>query len=172
MEAALTTTLILGGARSGKTRFAQDEAERLASGGSAPIMIVTAQAFDDEMADRITRHPADRGNRWTTVAAPLDLVGAIRGLVSGDVAVVDCLTLWLSNAMAEPGDAEATFDDLIVAVRDCPARLLLVSNEVGWASYPTMPWPAASAISRAACISDSRPRSRRSSSSSPVFPSV
>lgn len=136
MEAVLTTTLILGGARSGKTRFAQDGAERLATVGQTPVMIVTAQAFDDEMTDRITRHQADRGNRWTTVESPLDLAGAIRGLTSGDVAVVDCLTLWLSNMMASSDDAEASFDGLLAAVRSCPARLLLVSNEVGWGIVP------------------------------------
>jgi adenosylcobinamide kinase/adenosylcobinamide-phosphate guanylyltransferase len=137
MEADLTTTLILGGARSGKTRFAQDRAEFLATRqGVTPTMIVTAQAWDDEMADRISRHRADRGDRWTTIETPLDLAGSIAALASGGIVVVDCLTLWLSNTLAATDDPETTFDGLIAAIRICPARLVLVSNEVGWGIVP------------------------------------
>lgn len=133
----MPTTLVLGGARSGKTAYAQQRAESIA----APmhrrlVMIATAQAFDDEMQDRIARHQADRDEHWTTVEAPLDLIGAIAALTSGDVAVVDCLTLWVSNLMASEGDIEATFEALIEAVIACPADLLLVSNEVGWGIVP------------------------------------
>ena len=133
----MPTTLVLGGARSGKTVHAQQRAESIA----APmhrrlVMIATAQAFDAEMQDRIARHQADRDERWMTVEAPLDLVGAIAALVAEDVAVVDCLTLWLSNLMASGNDIEAAFGALIDAVIACPADLLLVSNEVGWGIVP------------------------------------
>lgn len=129
----MATTLVLGGARSGKTGHAQSRAEALAG----PLtMIVTAQAFDDEMMARIARHQADRGGRWTTVEAPQDLAGAIRSLTAGEVAVVDCLTLWLSNLMAAERDLEATRDELVAAVATCPAELWLVSNEVGWGIVP------------------------------------
>ena len=133
----MTTTLVLGGARSGKTAHAQSRAETAASAGArAPIMIVTAQAFDDEMTARIDRHREDRGEGWTTVEAPLDLVTAIGVLSASDVAVVDCLTLWLSNLMAADRDIEAARNALVEAVRVCPADLWLVSNEVGWGIVP------------------------------------
>lgn len=133
----MATTLVLGGARSGKTAYAQAQAHTQAlSGGLAPRMIVTAQAFDDEMTRRIDRHRADRGEAWTTVEAPLELVSAIRDLSSPDVAVVDCLTLWLSNLMAADRDIEAARAELVEAVASCPAHLWLVSNEVGWGIVP------------------------------------
>lgn len=129
----MATTLVLGGARSGKTGHAQARAEAL----PGPLtMIVTAQAFDDEMSARIERHRADRGKRWTTVEAPLDLSAAVRALTGSDVAVVDCLTLWLSNLMAADRDIEAARDELVAAVTACPADLWLVSNEVGWGIVP------------------------------------
>jgi adenosylcobinamide kinase/adenosylcobinamide-phosphate guanylyltransferase len=129
----MATRLVLGGARSGKTGLAQARAEALAG----PLtMIVTAQAFDDEMTARIERHKADRDGRWTTVEAPLDLVEAIRTLAPGDVAVVDCLTLWLSNLMAAGRDIEAARGALVAAVEACPADLWLLSNEVGWGIVP------------------------------------
>lgn len=137
----MPTTLVLGGARSGKTAHAQNRAESIA----APmhrrlVMIATAQAFDAEMSDRIARHQADRDDRWTTVEAPLELTAALAALTPDDVCVVDCLTLWLSNQMlaqADSGaDIEAAIDALVGAVVACPAELLLVSNEVGWGIVP------------------------------------
>lgn len=88
----MTTTLVLGGARSGKSAYAQACAEEAARDATRPIMIVTAQAFDDEMRGRIARHQADRDDRWVTVEAPIDLVRAISSLGARDVAVIDCLT--------------------------------------------------------------------------------
>ena len=132
----MTLTLVLGGARSGKTAWAQRRAETLALVGRPLTMIATAQAFDDEMADRIARHRADRDHRWRTVEAPLELAGALGALNAGDVAVVDCLTLWLSNQMAAEADIEAAGLRLVEAARACPADLILVSNEVGWGIVP------------------------------------
>ena len=132
----MTLTLVLGGARSGKTAWAQTRAESLSESGRSLTMIATAQAFDDEMADRIARHRADRDARWRTVEAPLDLVAALSALTSDDVAVVDCLTLWLSNEMAADADIGAACLALTTAARACPADLILVSNEVGWGIVP------------------------------------
>lgn len=132
----MTTTLVLGGARSGKSALAQRRAER-AGGPDRPLtMIVTAQAFDDEMRERIARHQTDRDSRWRTVEAPLELADAIASLSADDIAVVDCLTLWLSNVMAAEIDVEISSRPLVDSVRACPATLLLVSNEVGWGIVP------------------------------------
>lgn len=133
----MALTLVLGGARSGKTGFAQGAAEAAAfETGVVPAMIVTAQAFDAEMADRIARHREDRADRWRTVEAPLALADTIRGLTASDVAVVDCLTLWLTNILLGDLDSEAEAVKLLAALAGCPARLWLVSNEVGWGIVP------------------------------------
>lgn len=133
----MSATLVLGGARSGKSAWALKAAEAVAAErGARPTMIVTAQAFDAEMEDRIARHRAERGAEWRTLEAPLDLVGALDGLTGEDVAVVDCLTLWLTNVMLGDGAVEASVAALRVAVARCPARLWLVSNEVGWGVVP------------------------------------
>lgn len=134
----MTTTLVLGGARSGKSAFAQKAAEKAAVLGR-PILIATGQAFDDEMAERIARHRADRGESWTTVEAPLDLAEAIEALPADAVAVVDCLTLWLSNLMLAEREVEVAASPLIEAVAASPARLWLVSNEVGLGIVPETP---------------------------------
>jgi len=123
--------LILGGARSGKTTHALRLAE--ASTGGL-VMIATAQALDDEMAERIARHQAERCRRWRTLEAPLDLVGALAEVRPGETAVVDCLTLWVSNLMFAERDIEGETRGLIAALagRD----VILVSNEVGLGIVP------------------------------------
>lgn len=134
----MTSILVLGGARSGKSAFAQKAAET-AAGAGRPVLIATGQAFDDEMAERIARHQADRGESWTTVEAPLALPEAITALSVDAVAVVDCLTLWLSNLMLNELDVETAINELVDAVAACPARLWLVSNEVGLGLVPETP---------------------------------
>ncbi|NQE61104.1 bifunctional adenosylcobinamide kinase/adenosylcobinamide-phosphate guanylyltransferase [Caulobacter sp. RHG1] len=134
----MTATLVLGGARSGKSMFAQKAAE-MAVGTGRATMIVTGQAFDDEMAQRIARHQADRGESWITVEAPVDLPQAVSALPADAVAVVDCLTLWLSNLMLNDLDVEAAASALVEAVSACPARVWLVSNEVGLGLVPETP---------------------------------
>jgi adenosylcobinamide kinase / adenosylcobinamide-phosphate guanylyltransferase len=126
--------LVLGGARSGKSRHAQAVAESL---DGELVFIATAQAFDDEMSDRIARHRADRGPRWRTVEAPLDLAEAIaaEGEV-GRVLLVDCLTLWASNLLLSDDEAEPRILALLAAIAACPARLILVSNEIGLGIVP------------------------------------
>ncbi|SNS57429.1 adenosylcobinamide kinase /adenosylcobinamide-phosphate guanylyltransferase [Sphingomonas laterariae] len=129
-------TLILGGARSGKSRFAQSLAE--AEAGPL-IYVATAQAFDDEMAERIAHHQADRGPRWTTREVPQELPQALREAGTDATLLVDCLTLWLSNRMLADDDMAEAVDGLVAAIRACPARLILVSNEVGSGIVPETP---------------------------------
>lgn len=129
--------LIIGGARSGKSAHAQAlaEAEARRRGGT-PVMIATAEALDDEMRERIARHRSERGPEWRTLEAPLDLAGALTGLAAEDCAVVDCLTLWLSNLMfAERELAQETDLMLEAAVRSA-AEVIFVTNEVGMSIVP------------------------------------
>ncbi|MFT4253680.1 MAG: bifunctional adenosylcobinamide kinase/adenosylcobinamide-phosphate guanylyltransferase [Caulobacter sp.] len=136
----MSLTLVLGGARSGKSAFAQQAAEaRAVAAGVAPVMIVTAQAFDAEMEERIARHRADRGAAWTTLEAPFDLEGALGGLRPGAVAVVDCLTLWLTNLMLAEKDLSTAAGALVEAASAFEGDLWLVSNEVGWGVVPDNP---------------------------------
>ncbi len=136
----MTTILVLGGARSGKSAYAQAQAEALAAQcRRTPILIATGQAFDEDMADRIARHRADRGERWVTREAPVDLPAQVRALQAGDVAVVDCLTLWLSNLMLGDHAVPAAAADLIEALAASAASIWLVSNEVGLGIVPETP---------------------------------
>jgi adenosylcobinamide kinase/adenosylcobinamide-phosphate guanylyltransferase len=129
-------TLVLGGARSGKTAHAQREAEAAATHGGSLVMIATAEALDAEMADRIARHQADRGARWQTVEAPVNLAAAIANLKREDIAVVDCLTLWLSNLLMRNLSIETEIDALAAALKTCRSRIWLVSNETGLGIVP------------------------------------
>ncbi len=131
-------TLVLGGARSGKSRHA----EALARGtGLKRIYLATAEALDDEMRERIAKHRADRAaDGWTTVEAPLDLPEAIRRAADADaVILVDCLTLWLSNVMMAGRDAAAAETALLGALAAASGPLVLVSNEVGMGLVPETP---------------------------------
>lgn len=133
----MALTLVLGGARSGKSAYAQAQAEvSTASTGGTLIMIATGQAFDDEMRARIEKHRRERGEDWSTIEAPIDLVGALRQLRPGDVAVVDCLTLWLSNLMLAEIDLNAATPALEAALTNTAASVWLVSNEVGQGIVP------------------------------------
>jgi adenosylcobinamide kinase/adenosylcobinamide-phosphate guanylyltransferase len=124
--------LVLGGARSGKSRHAQALAEACA----APWRFVaTAQAFDAEMAERIAHHRADRSGAWATIEAPLALAEAIAAVDDG-VLLVDCLTLWTSNLLLADADIDAATDALVAALGGSRARIVLVSNEVGWGIVP------------------------------------
>ena len=129
----LHLTLILGGARSGKSRHAEALIEALPGPWA---YIATAQAWDDEMAGRIAEHRARRCADWLTIDAPLDLPDAIRGLPAGRPVLVDCLTLWLTNLMLAEHDTAAACDDLIAACASAQGPLVLVSNEVGLGIVP------------------------------------
>jgi adenosylcobinamide kinase/adenosylcobinamide-phosphate guanylyltransferase len=127
----LSTTLILGGTRSGKTTHALRLAEAT---GRALVMIATAEALDAEMEERIARHRAERGPGWRTLEAPVDLVGALQGVAGSETAVIDCLTLWVSNLMHAERDVEHEAGELLSALHE--REVLLVSNEVGLGIVP------------------------------------
>ncbi len=129
--------LVLGGARSGKSALAEGLARET---GLRRVYLATAQAFDAEMAARIARHRADRGEGWETVEAPLALAAALAAADRpGTVVLVDCLTLWLSNVMLDGRDAEAEATGLLVALDGMAAPVALVSNEVGLGIVPDTP---------------------------------
>jgi adenosylcobinamide kinase/adenosylcobinamide-phosphate guanylyltransferase len=128
------TTLVLGGARSGKSAFA----ERLVGEARATLIyLATATAGDDEMRDRIAHHRARRGDGWQTIEEPLALVDALARTDGTDAAIlVDCLTLWLSNLMHAGKDVEAETRQLAALLRDARGDIVLVSNEVGLGLVP------------------------------------
>jgi len=133
----MASLLVIGGARSGKSRYAQQRAEAT---GLSPVFIATAQAFDDEMHARIARHRADRHAGWQTVEAPLDLVQAIVTHSAADrVLLVDCLTLWVTNLMLGDHDLEAALHAVTNAIARSEGQLIFVSNEVGWGIVPENP---------------------------------
>jgi adenosylcobinamide kinase/adenosylcobinamide-phosphate guanylyltransferase len=127
-------TLVLGGARSGKSAYA----ERLAlASGLVPVYLATGQAGDGEMATRIAQHRAHRGAAWVTVEEPLELsVALARAAGPRHFVVVDCLTLWVSNLMAAGRDVEAASHDLAAALRRLTGPAALVANEVGLGIVP------------------------------------
>jgi adenosylcobinamide kinase/adenosylcobinamide-phosphate guanylyltransferase len=133
----MSVTFVLGGARSGKSAHAQKLAEAAAARANVrPLMIATAEALDAEMEDRIARHRADRGPHWRTLEAPVALAEAVRGLAPTDVAVIDCLTLWVSNLLVKDLDVEAASQDLADALAASAADLIVVSNETGLGLVP------------------------------------
>jgi adenosylcobinamide kinase/adenosylcobinamide-phosphate guanylyltransferase len=129
-------TFLLGGARSGKSAFAV----RLASSCDAPVVVVvTAEARDDEMALRIRHHRDARPSEWKTVEAPVALAAAIRSLPERTSVVVDCLTLWVSNALEAGRDDDAITreaDDVASTLASSPSEAVVVSNEVGLGIVP------------------------------------
>lgn len=128
-------TLVTGGARSGKSHFA----ETLCRASGLPRRyIATAQAFDQEMADRIAQHRTDRGPDWETVEATLELAPALAG-GAGKVTLVDCATLWLTNHLLAGHDLTAASVDLVAALRAAPGPVVVVTNEVGWGIVPGDP---------------------------------
>jgi adenosylcobinamide kinase / adenosylcobinamide-phosphate guanylyltransferase len=126
-------TLVLGGARSGKSRYA----EQAVMASPPPwIYVATAEPFDAELTARIAEHRDRRGGQWQTVEAPLDLAGAIAGAPASATVLVDCLTLWLNNLMFNNRDIDAEMQRLETALAARQAPSLLVSNEVGSGIVP------------------------------------
>ena len=125
-------TLVLGGARSGKSRYA----ESLVTALPAPwIYVATAEARDAEMAERIAAHQARRGAGWRTLETPRDVVGALTAHGTTPL-LVDCLTLWLANALLASADVDAEIERLEAALEQTAAPLVLVANEVGLGIVP------------------------------------
>ncbi len=125
-------TLILGGARSGKS------ARALGLASDPPhIFIATAEALDDEMAERIRLHKSERGPDWGLAEAPLDLAGSVReNAADGTTLLIDCLTLWLSNLMHHERDVGRETEALLAVLGEAPGRSVLVSNEIGMGLAP------------------------------------
>jgi adenosylcobinamide kinase/adenosylcobinamide-phosphate guanylyltransferase len=129
-------TFITGGARSGKSRYALG----IAAGPRyhRPAFIATAEAFDEEMAERIRHHREERGARFFTIEEPVDLAGALRRIPPGtDVVVLDCLTVWLGNLLHR--GAEGEIERFLTALDDPPCTLVIVSNEVGFGGIALTP---------------------------------
>jgi len=127
-------TLVLGGARSGKSRHAE---ELIMRAGPPWTYVATAEARDEEMRARIAHHRARRDANWQTLNAPLDLADAISS-VTGPT-LIDCLTLWLSNVMLAERDVDAESARLLAALSTAPGPLVAVSNEVGLGLVPETP---------------------------------
>ena len=135
MPSAVKLTLVLGGARSGKSRYA----ESLITALPPPwIYVATAESGDEEMAARIESHRQRRDAQWRTIEAPRELAKALSAC--GDEPVlVDCLTLWLSNLMLAEANIEKEIAQLEKALMSARARLVLVANEVGSGIVPSYP---------------------------------
>jgi len=134
--APVPLTLVIGGARSGKSALA----ERLVldTRGAVPShYIATAQAFDDEMVARIATHRASRADAgWVTLEAPLDLAGALASVPDAAPVLIDCLTLWLSNHMLADSDLTDETATLEAALAARRAPVVAVANEVGLGIVP------------------------------------
>lgn len=128
-----TLTFVLGGARSGKSHYA----EQLVEAHPAPwTYIATAQALDAEMVERIAHHRARRDAAWQTLDAPLALAAALDGLPEGRPLLVDCLTLWLTNIMLAGRDVDAESLHLAEALARPRGPWVVVANEVGLGIVP------------------------------------
>jgi adenosylcobinamide kinase / adenosylcobinamide-phosphate guanylyltransferase len=134
---ALVTTLVLGGARSGKSRFAE---RLIVESGLTRVYLATATISDDEMAARIAHHREGRGDGWHTVEEPLALVETLkREAQPGRAVLVDCLTLWLTNVMLAGRDVAAESASLAAYLRTASHPIVLVSNELGMGLVPETP---------------------------------
>lgn len=126
-------TLVTGGAKSGKSRFA----ESLVVGSGRPkVYVATAQVWDDEMRVKVDTHRHDRGPDWHTVEAPRDVGAALSTVPSDAVVLLDCATMWLTNVMLADGDMTAEAAALLAALTTCPAPVVVVTNELGWSIVP------------------------------------
>ena len=136
--------LILGGARSGKSSFAEQQAlcALEACSNGRLHYIATATYLDDEMRERIAHHKDRRGKKWIEHEVPVELATKLQSFNQDDVVLIDCLTLWLNNIIFELGDeatndqAEALVEALVRSVEQSPAQIIMVSNEVGLGVVP------------------------------------
>lgn len=127
--------LVIGGARSGKSAYAERQARESRARGRPVVYLATAQALDAEMAERIAHHRARRPADWRSVEEPLALADALARAADPDACVlVDCLTLWLANVLLAGRDDE--IECLLATLPTLPGQFILVSNEVGWGIVP------------------------------------
>ncbi len=123
----------MGGAASGKSSFA----ERLVLHSDLPrCYLATAQAFDDEMRQKIQEHQRDRGPAWITTEVPIALPEAIKSLPENHIALVDCMTMWLTNKMLEKNGSDDPADGFLSVASECKNPIVTVSNEVGHSVVP------------------------------------
>jgi adenosylcobinamide kinase/adenosylcobinamide-phosphate guanylyltransferase len=126
-------TLILGGARSGKSAYAE---RLIVEGPGRGVYIATAEARDPEMTQRIAQHRDRRGPTWQTIEAPLDLVGTLSAIPSDTPILIDCLTLWVSNLMEAEADLPRETERLAHCLTEIPGPVILVANEIGLGIVP------------------------------------
>jgi adenosylcobinamide kinase/adenosylcobinamide-phosphate guanylyltransferase len=127
-------TLVLGGARSGKSRYAEGLALRHKG---QPTYIATAEVTDEEMRERIDRHRAERGPKWRTIEAPLDLIAALRQADGAkSFTLVECLTVWINNLMYHEKDVAAEVERLSASLVLAKGLIVIVSNETGLGIVP------------------------------------
>ncbi|MEX3313644.1 bifunctional adenosylcobinamide kinase/adenosylcobinamide-phosphate guanylyltransferase [Sulfitobacter sp. PS-8MA] len=126
-------TFALGGAASGKSQWAEALAN---SSGLRKTYLATGRIWDDEVQERVKIHRARRDAGWRTVECPLDLAEPLSRLSSGEIALIDCATMWLSNHLMEGRDLAQAQSDLLQALRRCPTPWIIVSNEVGQGIVP------------------------------------
>nr|WP_278437179.1 bifunctional adenosylcobinamide kinase/adenosylcobinamide-phosphate guanylyltransferase [Brucella anthropi] len=128
------SVLVLGGARSGKSSYAEKMVE---SSGLQPLYLATGRAFDKEVENRIAIHRDRRGSEWQTVEEPLDLIGALTLNAATDrFVLVDCLTLWLTNLMMAERDITTETASLVAMLPNLAGPVVFVSNEVGLGIVP------------------------------------
>jgi len=131
---ASETTFVLGGARSGKSKFAED---LVLKSGLKPVYIATGRALDDEMVSRIESHQDRRGDKWQTVEEPLALVDAMRqASYPSRMLLVDCLTLWITNLMMAEANTIKECAGLVRFLKEAEVPIVLVSNETGQGVIP------------------------------------
>jgi len=126
-------TLILGGATSGKSAFAES---LVLDTDLTPIYIATAQVYDDEMATKVARHRDIRGDLRTTIEEPVGVAAVLDQMKPSQAVLIDCATLWLTNIMLNHHDIAAESLVLVTALRNCRAPVVIVSNEVGQGIVP------------------------------------
>lgn len=126
-------TLIIGGAASGKSDFAEG---LVTACGNSRIYLATAQAHDSEMTAKISRHQKSRGDGWRTIEAPLDLSDALGSASANDVVLLDCATLWLTNHLMAETDLQTAQKTLLQTLASCKAPVVVVTNEVGSGIVP------------------------------------
>lgn len=136
---AMQIILITGGARSGKSKYAEQRAGEM---GDRRLYVATAEAKDEEMSQRIAEHQKRRGNQWRTIEEPVELAEALqahRGKT--DSALVDCLTLWISNLLTGRDEkyVEEKVEQLVETLPQLDFHVVLVTNEVGWGIVPDNP---------------------------------
>ena len=128
-----TLTLVVGGASSGKSSVA----ETLVVSTERPrVYIATAQAYDDEMKEKIDAHKEMRGPNWITIEAPMDVPEVLAEISEEKIVLIDCLTLWLSNLLLSGADLPTASAALSRAISDCQAPVVAVSNETGMGIVP------------------------------------